>query len=410
MFGRKCRFFGFMITASVICLVFSFSPSAFSADKVKIGILSALQKVPGRNVKWAAIMAADEINAQGGILGKQIELAFGDEEESPEKGIQAVKKLAMQDKVDVFFGGFTSGVTLAQMDYFSRYKLIYLCIGSSSPEITKRVKEHYDKYKYVFRVNPLKSTNLAFSMASGIIDLFGKKHGVKKVAILAEKAKWTEPMVGYLSKVFKENGMEPVMAEFFEVETNDFSPVFSQVKSSGAEMIVEILSHAQDVFIKQYYDQRIPIPVAGISVHSQASDFYERTGGRCTGETVMLDTLRAPLTPKTIPFWDAFVKRWNNDPIYTGIGTYQAFYIYKDAVERAKTFDTDKVIKALEKTDYVGIYGRVVFDESHDLKFGPEYVMPLYAQWKKGGERTIVWPEGRANGDLVFPEWVKLPK
>jgi branched-chain amino acid transport system substrate-binding protein len=402
--------FGFVIIASVICLLFSVSQSAFSADKVKIGVLSALQQKPGQNAKWGAIMAADEINAQGGILGKQIELAFADEEETPEKGIQAVKKLAMQDKVDVLTGGFTSGVTLAQMDYFSRYKLIYLGIGSSSPEITKRVKENYDKYKYVFRVNPLKSTNLAYTMAMGIIDLFGKQLGVKKIAILAEKAKWTEPMVGYLSKVFTENGMEPVMAEFFEVKTNDFSPIFSKVRSSDAQMIVEILSHAQDVFIKQYYDQRVPIPVGGISVHSQASDFYERTGGRCVGETVMIDTLRAPLTPKTITFWDGFVKRWGKDPIYTGIGAYQALHIYKDAVKRAGTFDTEKVIKSLEQTDYTGIYGRVVFDESHDLKYGPEYVMPIFTQWKKGGGRTIVWPKGRAEGSLVFPEWVKLPK
>jgi branched-chain amino acid transport system substrate-binding protein len=409
MFRQKHCVPCFIFITFLLCSFFVVQ-SAFSADTVKIGITSALQKEVGRSSKWAAIMAADEINAKGGILGKQVELAYADEQETPEKGIQAVKKLAVQDKVDVVVGGYTSGVTLAQMDYFARYKLIYLGVGAASPDITKRVKDNYKKYKYIFRVHPLNSKHLANSVAMTIVDLFGKEHGVKKVAILAEKAKWTEPMVGYLSKVYKENGMEPVLAEFFEVKTNDFSPVFSKVKSSGAEMIVEILSHAQDVFIKQYYDQRVPIPVAGISVKSQASDFYERTGGRCVGETVMLDTLRARLTPKTIPFWDGFVKRWGKEPVYTGVGTHDAINLYKEAVERAGSFDTDKVIKALEKTDYLAIEGRIAFDESHDVKYGVGFVTPNWVQWQKGGKRIIVRPKDKATGELAFSEWVKLPK
>ncbi len=60
--------------------------------------------------------------------------------------------------------------------------------------------------------------------------------------------------------------------------------------------------------------------------------------------------IRAPLTPKTIPFWDEFVKRFGTAPVYTGIGAYDAVYVYADAVKRANSIEPDAVIKELEKT------------------------------------------------------------
>jgi Periplasmic binding protein len=64
------------------------------------------------------------------------------------------------------------------------------------------------------------------------------------------------------------------------------------------------------------------------------------------------------MTPKTIPFWDEFVKRFGTAPVYTGVGTYDAVHVYAEAVRRANSLDTDAVIKALEKTDMVGMPAR----------------------------------------------------
>src|SRR4029077_2166093 len=92
--------------------------------------------------------------------------------------------------------------------------------------------------------------------------------------------------------------------------------------------------------------------------------------GKTNIETVGMLAIRAPMTPKTIPFWDEFVKRFGTAPVYTGIGTYDAVHVYAEAVRRANSLDTDAVIKALEKTDMVGIAGKIQFDEVHDVKTG----------------------------------------
>src|SRR5208337_3309686 len=90
---------------------------------VKMGILAPVQMPVGHGIMNAAKMAADEINASGGILGKKIELVFGDTESKPEKGVTAMKKLVLEDKVDVLVGEYSSGVALAIQPFLSGYKI-----------------------------------------------------------------------------------------------------------------------------------------------------------------------------------------------------------------------------------------------------------------------------------------------
>ena len=110
----------------------------------------------GRDTIASMQMAVDEINAKGGVIGRKLELVVVDESDSPETGIDAIEKLTGEEQVDVLIGGYTSGVTLAQLPHIAEAKTIYLGVGAASPSITVRVKEDYDTYKYVFRVSPLK--------------------------------------------------------------------------------------------------------------------------------------------------------------------------------------------------------------------------------------------------------------
>jgi branched-chain amino acid transport system substrate-binding protein len=172
---------------------------------------------------------------------------------------------------------------------------------------------------------------------------------------------------------------------------------------------VVILSHgSSDVFVKQWYDARLPIPIGGIDVKSADADFYKRVEGKSVSEITGNLSVRAPITSKTIPYWDAFVKKTGRGgPVYSGPGAYDAVYIYAEAVRRAKSTEADAVIKELEKIDYVGVLGRIQFDDSHDVKAGPGFVQLGFVQWQDKGERTIVWPKELRTGKATFPPWIK---
>ena len=380
---------------------------AAAQQTIKIGVPTSVQLQVGRDTQNAAKLAAEEINAKGGVLGRKLEIVVADETENPEQGIAAIKKLTADEKVNVLIGGYTSGVTLAQLPHISSAKTIYIGVGAASPAIVQKVKSDYDNYKYIFRAFPINAAHQARALVDFINGKLKGELKMTKIAIVGENAKWVQDLVPILKKGATEGGTEVKLAEFFDTSTSDFSPLFAKVKDSGAQYLIVILSHASsDIFVKQWHDAQVPIPIGGIDVKSQDADFFTRVSGKANAETVGMFAIRAPLTPKTIPFWDEFVKRFGTAPVYTGIGAYDAVHIYADAVKRANSIEANAVIKELEKTDHVGIAGKLVFDELHDVKTGPGMQNLLFVQWQKNGERVVVWPKEAATGPMISPPWM----
>jgi branched-chain amino acid transport system substrate-binding protein len=385
--------------------------AAAQAKAIRIGVPTAMQLQVGRDTQDAMKMAIDEVNAKGGVLGRRLEMVVADETENPETGISAIKKLTADEKVDVLIGGYTSGVTLAQLPHISAAKTIYLNVGSASPSTNAKVKTDYDNYKYIFRVGPINAAHQARQM-TGFVSVFVKGElGLSKIAIVGENAKWVQDLVPLLKKGATDAGADVRATEFFDSQTSDFSPLFSKVKDSGAQYMVVILSHASsDIFAKQWHDARFPMPYGGIDVKSMDGDFCERIGAKSVGEMAANFAVRAPLTPKTIPFFDEFRKRTNRAPVYTAFGAYDAVHIYAEAVTRAGSTDTEAVIKQLEKTSYIGIPGTIEFDDTHDVKPGTAtYKGPsfLFAQWRDGCKREVVHPKELRTADFVYPSWIK---
>ena len=385
--------------------------AAAQAKAIRIGVPTAMQLQVGRDTQDAMKMAIDEVNAKGGVLGRKLEMVVADETENPETGISAIKKLTADEKVDVLIGGYTSGVTLAQLPHISAAKTIYLNVGSASPSTNAKVKTDYDNYKYIFRVGPINAAHQARQM-TGFVSVFVKGElGLSKIAIVGENAKWVQDLVPLLKKGATDAGADVRATEFFDSQTSDFSPLFSKVKDSGAQYMVVILSHASsDIFAKQWHDAQFPMPYGGIDVKSMDGDFCERIGAKSVGEMAANFAVRAPLTPKTIPFFDEFRKRTNRAPVYTAFGAYDAVHIYAEAVTRAGSTDTEAVIKQLEKTSYIGIPGTIEFDDTHDVKPGTAtYKGPsfLFAQWRDGCKREVVHPKELRTADFVYPSWIK---
>ena len=381
-------FLSLLATASIVGAGTLLGPVPASAQQtIKIGVPTSVQLQVGRDTQNAIKMAIEDINSKGGLVGRKLEMVAADETENPEQGIAAIKKLTADEKVDVLIGGYTSGVTLAQLPHIANAKTIYLGVGAASPAITAKVKADYENYKYIFRVSPIHAGHQARALVDFINGKLKGEMGLKKGAV--------------------EGGTEVPMAEFFDTSTSDFSPLFAKVKASGAQYLIVILSHASsDIFVKQWHDAQVPIPIGGIDVKSQDADFFTRVSGKALSETVGLFATRAPLTPKTIPFWDEFVKRFGTAPVYTGVGAYDAIYVYAEAVKRANSVEPSAVIKELEKTDYVGIAGKIQFDEVHDVKQGPGLQNLLFAQWQKDGQRIVVWPKASETGKMIPPPWM----
>jgi branched-chain amino acid transport system substrate-binding protein len=382
--------------------------AALAEDKpILIGADSPIQLQVGRDTVDALQMGIDEINAKGGVLGRKLQLVVADETMDPQQGVAAIKKLTSEEHVDVLIGGYNSGVTLAEEPHIADAKTIYLGIGSASPTITDFVGKNYKRFKYIFRVSPPNSTLQAQFLVSFATEKVRSDLHVEKIAIVGENAVWVQGLVPVLKAGIEKAGMQVPLLELFDPDMSDFSPLLAKVKDSGAQYMLIVLSHANsDVFVKQWYDAKFPIPMGGIDVKSQDPDFFKRIGGKAISEVVTNGIIPDAITPKTLPFWNGFVERYHRTPVYSAPGAYDALQIYVQAVERAKTTDPEKVIPELEKTAYVGTQGQYVFDKNHDVESGPGKINTLFVQWQEGGARVVVWPKEVSKGKMILPPWI----
>ncbi len=397
-----------VLAAGAVAAAASFTlPAAAQNKPIRIGVPVSIQVQLGKDARDGVALAIEEINAKGGVLGRMLEAVVADESSTVDAAIAAIKKLTADEKVDALIGGWSSGYVLAQLPHISAAKTIFLNTGAAAPNITANVTKDYDNYKYVFMAT-LNSVDLARDVVDYATTFLGKEKGVKKIAIVAESAAWTRALVPFLERNIKAAGIEITAIEYFEIKTTDFSPIFAKVRDSGAAHMLQVVSHAtSDIFIKQWADAKVPLALSGLDGKAQEADFFARVDGKALGQTTIVPVIRAAITPKTIPFWDAFVKKYDRPPVYTAATAYDATHAYADAVKRAGTTETDAVIKALEATEIETTIGKLAFTKSHDVRYGPGYVRWLHVQWQKDGKRAIVWPKDKADGDLVPPPWMK---
>ena len=139
-----------VVVAAILSLGLAAS-TGFAAETVKVGVLLPLtgsQAKFGEIEKRSFEMAAEEINAKGGVNGKQIELLFEDDTGKPDVGRSAVEKLISRDKVPVITGGYSSSVTAAAAPVAQQFKVPFVICTGSADDITEK------GYDYIFRINP----------------------------------------------------------------------------------------------------------------------------------------------------------------------------------------------------------------------------------------------------------------
>jgi len=379
------------------------APALAQTGPIKVGVIGPFKLTPGRDIQEAATLAAEEVNAAGGVLGRKLELIFAETEQSPEKGKTAVERLLFVDKVDVIIGEHRSEVAIAVQPIIAENKKIFLSTGTASPLLSDNVLKDYAKYKYYFRTF-LNANQMAQQMQLQLTDMMSTTKR-EKVAIIAETAVWVEPIVTALKNSL---GNRLVALERVSTNAKDLSVELSRVQSSKAQIVFVILAADAGLpFARQWADRQIPALVTGYTVMAQSDRFWEQTEGRAQAFMTWKHGVRAPISPKTIPYWDRYTKKYGHVPgAYTNFATYDGVYILVDAIRRAGSLDSDALVKALEATDHVGVSGRIKFSKRHDPEAGPDFLPFTYIQWHKG-EMVTVWPPKMKTGEMQMPAWIK---
>jgi branched-chain amino acid transport system substrate-binding protein len=393
--------------------------------EIRIGVVGPMKATQGESIWRGPVLAAEEINNAGGVNIKgakvPIKLVRIDSNEltSVTDAVTAVER-AVND-VDFYVGFSRSESTLAMQDVIMKYKKIMFSSGAVHPELTMRVAKDYEKYKYFFKgtINSTFQGQVLLGHLEDVGKTVREQIGIAKpkVAVLADKLQWADPIVKMVETKAPEMGMEVVGNWRPSAMASDVSAELTAIKGAGAQILFKVTAGTMGVALgKQWGELQIPAALVGGDAVGSVKSYWTATGGFGKYNTVMCGIGAAEMTEKTMPFWDKFVKRFNEFPGYDS-NTYDCVYILKAAIEKTGTINADALVPELEKTDYRGAYGRIVYfprghQFPHDVQFGPGYATWTVSQWLGPETLTVVWPMGwqgvsyKGAQKYQLPPWV----
>jgi branched-chain amino acid transport system substrate-binding protein len=400
------------LAAGVSLSALALATPGHAEDTIKIGVIAEVQAVAGSSIPQAAQLAADEINAAGGVNGKKIEIITYDDHSTAPEAVRAFQRAVSEDHVNAVIASYISEVVLALEPWTGRLKTVMVTPGAASDVITQNIAKDYDNLKYTFH-GYLKSTSLADQVCAAAQDLLVNNLHMKSAVVMSEDAAWTTPLDAEYLKCLPKVGLNVVDHIRVAPDTTDFTPIFNKIEGEKPDVIITGISHVGVQPTVQWKQQEVPIPMLGVSSQATNSSFWNDTNGAVEG--VLYQGVSGPdvaVTPKTLPFVAAFKAKYGNNPSYCGYTAYDEVYYLADAIKRAGSTDSDKLVDALEKTDYVGTIGRVQFTgkdspNPHALKIGPSTISGLMLQWQDGKQLNL-WPANVANGKIKFPPFIKL--
>ncbi len=386
-------------------------------SKFQIGALAPMDSSVGPSIKNAAKLAATEINENGGINGKDVEIIAKDTKGDSSTGKTEYQNLVLNDQVNMTVGVYVSEVLMAIMDDIAETESIHFTTGAATPRVSTKVSKEYDKYKYHFRTGPLNAIQLGQNLADFSLAMFSDM-GWNNVYMLLEDYEWTKAIEKVVGQTIQQSDFNLVGKERFPADTNDYGTLYNKVEERDADAAFVAMAHTGGTAISSWARDRRPFGFGGVHVPSQLPSFYEKSK-KTAAYTVTQNvaTPQSELTKHTQPFVESYTDNFNGLPAYTGYITYDAVKQYAQAVSNmdGDPSNSDEVVSALEESSYTGTIGTIEYhgkghEHAHDVIYSKDKVNPVIQQWQPnedgGGNQEVIYPPEYATSEYKPPRWI----
>jgi branched-chain amino acid transport system substrate-binding protein len=376
------------------------------ADPIRFGGVWPLGDITGDQASKAAQLAIDEINSNGGLLGRPVELEVIDSEFSPDKGAAAIERLATVEQVDFFVGGMSSGVHLGQVPALKRYQKVTMWTGAASHLAEEAIGEDQDWY---FHLHPW-DYNQGASYVEGWNAIAERYTDI-------EIERW---FLAYEEGAFGSASFDATVELFSDMEIEGDS--FQSAAAGGGDYTA-VLERAKefdpDVFIWAGYDaDALPMMEQARAIDFAPPLFVGAPPGWPAdfGESALADgvTLYGMWAPAlnnvsevSQQFYSGYVGMYDEEPAtyFAPLG-YTAIMILAQAVEAAGTTETEAVIAALQEIQYESPLGEIVSFSPSNVISNQGIRQQKILQWQNGTQE-VLWPFefSTAEPEYPFPGW-----
>jgi branched-chain amino acid transport system substrate-binding protein len=330
-------------------LALGFSASALAAEPIKIGVAGPFTggSAPmGVSMRDGVKLAVADINAKGGVLGRQIQLIERDDEAKPERGVQIAQELINKEKVVATVGYINTGVALASQRFYQDAKIPVMNNVATGSIITKQFADQPDNYIFRNSANDQIQSQMIIKEA---VD----NRKFKKVAILADSTNYGQLGREDLEKVLAARSMKAVAVEKYNIKDVDMTAQLLKAKQAGADVVLTYGIGPELAQIANGMEKlNWKVPLIGSWTLSMAN-FIDNAGKNGNGTRMPQTFIQDPNTPKRKAFIDAYIKAYNPpqgrmpSPVSAAQG-YDSIYLLAAAIKQAGSTDGPKVKAALE--------------------------------------------------------------
>lgn len=356
--------------AMVACLC-TLAPAIAQTNTFKIGVIAPMS---GPNARYGAFankgaaLAAKEINAAGGVLGKHVELVSGDSQCVPAEGVAAMQRMISLEKTPVIIGDVCSSVTLAMQPLAEESKVLLVNAASSNPDIT--YKAGVGGFKWTFRNYPTDEVR-----AATVLEYAAKTKGFKKFAVLSVDSDYGRGAIKFTKRYLpKYEGAEILSEDYYKDSETDFRAVLSKIRRAGAQAIILYGQADTTPIIAR---QMLELGLAG-KVALVGNGEFNTKETIAAAPKVMNGAVEAAAwlpevpAPRSLKFVEEYKKanggEMPNNHAYTH---YDTLNLVAAAIKSANSLKAEDIRNAMAKIQYDSPMGIVTFDDHNQA------VMPM---------------------------------
>ena len=363
----------FMLSALVLAFGLIISAAARADMNVAVvGPLTGGYASFGEQMKAGAVLAAEDINKSGGVLGKKINLIAADDACDPKQAVAVANKLA-GDNVVFVAGHFCSGSSIPASAVYAEEGMVQISPASTNPKLTDERPGNN-----IFRVCGRDDQQ------GGVAGAYlAKNYANKRIAIVHDKQAYSKGLADETRKAMNAAGKKEVMYETVTPGEKDYTALVSKLKQAKVDVLYYGGYHPEaGLIVRQMRDQGMnTVLISGDALVT--ADYWKITGD--AGEGTMMTF--SP-DPRKNPAAATLVKRFRDkgiEPEGYVLYTYAAMQAWKQAVEKAGSTDTAKVVKALNALEFDTAIGKFRFDKKGDPNLPPY----AFYKWSKGNYGQI---------------------
>jgi branched-chain amino acid transport system substrate-binding protein len=328
----------------------------------------------GAQLKNGADQAAQDINAAGGILGKKIELVFGDDVSDPKQGVSVANSFA-GEAAKFVVGHFNSGVSIPSSDVYAENGMLQITPASTNPTFTER--NMWNVFRTCGR-DDQQGTVAGNYIADQLKD--------KKIAVVHDKTTYGKGLADETKKAMNAKGVTEVLYEGINTGEKDFSALISKIKEAGADVVYWGGLHTEGgLILRQMRDAGVMATMMGAD--GIATDEFAAVAGPGAEGTLMTFAPDPQKRPEAKAVLDKFAARNFKPEAYT-LYSYAAMQIIKQAAEQAKSLDPKKVAEVMHGDN---VFKTVIGDISYDKKGDITRLDYTMYTWKKQPDGRITY-------------------